>query len=671
MEYPYNLFKTNNNISFTQLNDIYSSILYTSANKKSILIDYKDDIEKFILKNKLNKEILKNAKILENISSEYFNKIILFNKNNGENNIYKKIEIYYKELLSFKDIISRNINYIKNFNDVLKKFDSKSIKKYNDNLSFQNPFNIKKLESIFGNDKLYFEKTIIRNSDNNFKKTLDILTQGNTINFSMPSVGLVYNKFSNNLNKKSPNYVNFINKITEIKEINFTFNQEISSLIPFNSLDLNIVIPNILLSTYNTSSINDNESLKSILNNMVKRITVDMNDILYIDYSENILKRKIKSEYIIPYKFEKEEIIYISKMDIDRYRDVKTTIKLNNDLMITTLNNIFRLTDKEESMKILEKKNYKNVLACYLFYIINLTYDILKNYLDKIDNIIKDIALSKHKIFNNLNIKDAFQFVSSLKMSLYKFKLIMLNNFFLFFLPSDILSGNYGMEMDQYNCYIPNSSLQNDNNYIYEKYPFRNSNVDTIKVNNDLLIEFILFKSSNLYDIYNPELILEFGGWAFNYVTVKKVSMFLSDYYSNLEKSNTFDLFILNIIINNTNVYKKIPIEFIDTLDIFKQYIKRDDLTKLEKKDIEIKIYNIFDNLMELSVNYWIKFKNLKSKNLNEIVYLLCFNTFYIKAISLLSIIKYKIYDINLKNLLIEKCMKRKKYYEELLKKNI
>ena len=66
-EYPYNLFKTNKNISYTKLNDIYSSIYYKPSDKISILSDYKDEITKFIAKNKLDKEQLKKIKILENI----------------------------------------------------------------------------------------------------------------------------------------------------------------------------------------------------------------------------------------------------------------------------------------------------------------------------------------------------------------------------------------------------------------------------------------------------------------------------------------------------------------------------------------------------------------------------------------------------------------------------
>jgi hypothetical protein len=312
-----------------------------------------------------------------------------------------------------------------------------------------------------------------------------------------------------------------------------------------------------------------------------------------------------------------------------------------------------------------------------MFYIINLTYDILKNYLDKIDTTIKDIAFAKNTLFGILNIKDAFEFTSSLKMSLYKFKLILLNNFYYLFIPANILSGNYGMELDEYNCFVLLSTVLNDSNAIYEKYPFRNKDglEEFIDVDKILLKKFIL-NTNNNYDIYNSKFLLEFGGWSFNYSITKKACTFLSDYYSILEKSNIFNIFIIDIIINNTNKDKKIPIEFMNTLNSLElDLLIKNDLSKDEKYDLEIKIYSIFDNLMEKSTNYWNKIRNLKKKDSkyknNETIFLLCFNTFFIKAESILRIIKYKISDISLKNTLIEKCLKRKKYYEEQIKKNI
>ena len=263
-------------------------------------------------------------------------------------------------------------------------------------------------------------------------------------------------------------------------------------------------------------------------------------------------------------------------------------------------------------------------------------------------------------------------------MSLYKFKLILLNNFYYLFIPANILSGNYGMELDEYNCFVLLSNILNDTNTIHEKYPFRNSYKDGIDeyvtVDKNLLKKFIL-NTNNNQDIYNSKFLLEFGGWSFNYSITKKACTFLSDYYSILEKSNIFDIFIIDIIINNTNKDKKIPIEFINTLNSLEVLMVRNDLSKDEKYDLEIKIYSIFDNLMEKATNYWNKVRNLKKKDSkyknNETIFLLCFNTFFIKAESILSIIKYKIFDINLKNSLIEKCLKRKKYYEEQIKKNI
>ena len=58
------------------------------------------------------------------------------------------------------------------------------------------------------------------------------------------------------------------------------------------------------------------------------------------------------------------------------------------------------------------------------------------------------------------------------------------------------------------------------------------------------------------------------------------------DYYEILEKSNIFDIFIIDIIIDNTIKYKKIPIEFINTLSSLETLMIRNDLSKDEKYDI-------------------------------------------------------------------------------------
>ena len=673
-EYPYNLFKTNKNISYTKLNDIYSSNYNKSSRKVSILSDYKNDINDFIAKHKLDKEQLQKIKILENISKNYYEKVI---NNTNKNDIDKDIEIYYKELIFFKDIITKNKLYIKHFNTILQNLNNKSIKTYNDKLLFTNPFNIEKLELNDFDKHFYFKKINSVNTKNNFKKSLDILTQGNNINLSIPSIGLIDNIFYVEKDNSSvPSYINFISRIINIKEINYKTNEYISAIIPFKILDLDSVLSKLLLST---SDKNNNNSVKKILKNMITRISIDLNDIFYITTkNNNKITKKIKNEYIIPYKFDnKGELIYLSKIDFEKYRDAKILLKLNNELIIKVIKNTFNVHNDEKGKKDLEKRNYKNILACYMFYIINLTYDILKNYLDKIDNTIKDIALAKNTIFGILNIKDAYQFTSSLKMALYKFKLILLNNFYYLFIPANILSGNYGMELDEYSCFVVLSTILNDTNAIYEKYPFRDSTKDgleeTIIVDKILLKKFILNTNSK-NDIYNSKFLLEFGGMSFNYSITKKACTFLSNYYVILEKSNIFDIFIIDIIINKKNKDKKIPIELINTLNS-EILILKNDLSKDEKYDLEIKIYSIFDNLMEKSTNYWNKINNLKKKGLkhknNETIFLLCFNTFFIKAESILRIIKYKINDIGLKNTLIEKCLKRKKYYEEIIKKNI
>jgi hypothetical protein len=125
----------------------------------------------------------------------------------------------------------------------------------------------------------------------------------------------------------------------------------------------------------------------------------------------------------------------------------------------------------------------------------------------------------------------------------------------------------------------------------------------------------------------------------------------LSIYKNSVEKTE-----------NNFNIFRILQIES-DEVRLH---------SRILKSLIEL---NIAGFISSIPTNYWNKINNLKKKDSkhrnNETIFLLCFNTFFIKAESILRIIKYKISDINLKNKLIEKCLKRKKYYEEIIKKNI
>jgi hypothetical protein len=429
----------------------------------------------------------------------------------------------------------------------------------------------------------------------------------------------------------------------------------------------------------------DNESMKNLIISMVKNINIKLIDIFYIYSKNNKVPKKIKHEFIIPYKIEKypskpEEIVKMTKGDIDKNNNFEKVIESNNKVVSYVINNIFN-KPKDEGIKNLEKKNYKNVLACYLFYIINLIYTIVKSYIDSIDEILKNIVDSREKRFSVLNIKDAFEYTSLLNKSLLNFNKVLLNNYYYLFIPSKIVSGNYGMIIDEYNCYIPESIFLGDNETIFNEYPFFNNyvydassnNNNEIKVDTSKMTNFITtFKGKN--DIYKSTLKLEFGGLMCDNTTLKKSLDILSKYYKILERNNVFSNFVIDKLINNFKNKNCIPFEFIE------DYYNIVKLNSSINKDIEKKILNKFDIQIQKSTEYFFRLTDIRNKikkikktdihNLHilEEILQLNFIAYRTKALSLITICEKLITDTKLKNSLLKMFSEIKKKHENLTK---
>jgi hypothetical protein len=104
----------------------------------------------------------------------------------------------------------------------------------------------------------------------------------------------------------------------------------------------------------------NNETMKKLIISMVKNINIKLTDIFYIYSKNNKGQKKIKHEFIIPYKIEKypskpDEIVKMTKGDIDKNNNFEKVIQSNNKVVSYVINNIFN-KHKDEGIKNLEKK---------------------------------------------------------------------------------------------------------------------------------------------------------------------------------------------------------------------------------------------------------------------------------------------------------------------------
>jgi len=681
--YPYNYFETKENISINKLSYI-PDILYERTVKKSILEDYKIDINNYIKNNKLDLNSLKNFTLLENISNNYFNKKLLNEKN---------IDIFSNLFIESKYIIIENQNYINLFLKLNKKINNKIFQKYNQEKILFNPINNKNKDLNFLNINViinHIDRNLYNNDTEKIKILLDIMLYGNILNNSLPSIGLI--KQSLSISSPKLNFCDFIYDILNIND-----NENISNKIPLLSLDIDCKISELLLNISNNFLYNINSNkIEDLVKNMIRGIKINLEKIFF----EN---GKIKNQYIIPYDVEKNiktsknEIKYINKNKIDKIKNLNDLISHNNKAIVFVLSEIYIDPDSLNiSLKNIEKPLYKEVLASFLFYIIRLIYDINKEYINKIENIIIDLAESRNKRFGFLNIIDTFEYIKLLNISLLKFKKILLNNFYNLFIPSKYDKYNYGFYLNDNNLFVPqlNSVFLASNEKIYEEYPFNKckpySSFPLNKIENPFKLDLdkILFKKNienfilNIQeknDIYDNSL-LEIGIYAFDNKIMNYSNSILNKYYNLLYKNNSFILFIISKILDNFNIKKCIPYELIEDLENEKDIMTMPSLEEDQYQNIEKKLINKYEYNNEKLTSYYLKLltvrKNIKlSKKENfekmnklEQKLLLSFNIYVTKSLLIKNISEKIVVNIKLKNSLKEKFINIKKNMKELLK---
>lgn len=630
------------NISQTSLEKNSNIFKETEEDKISILNKYKIEIINYIINNKISIKIVKDSALLEYLDS---NLNLLSNNSNN-------IESFFKKFINFKyDIIKINQNIYSFFNE---------------KISFKNPITIENKRKFF---KISYQPYNEHSSDKKkIDTTLQILTSGNFINVSIPSIGTI------------DNFYNFIKKFINIKQMD----ESILEILPFNDLEIYKKISEKLLdiSNNNLYSFNKN-SIETLIENMIKNIDIKFEDSYYIN-------KKINPAYIIPYNIDigKDMIKNFEKNELSKYKKPETIIQHNNELILYVLNKLDEVS-LEERIKKLETQNYKNILYCYLFYVINIFTNILIKYVDNVDSLLDNILESKEERFKILNIKDAFDYTSLLQKSIFNLKYILLNNFYDLFLPAKILTGNYGMKIDNNKCYIPESLFLNSNDKILEDYPFKKDSPYTTVFNDQMIkVDEIKFKKfiTNIRDknndIYKSDFLLEFGGEAYDNEIMENSINILEKYYKKILLNNNFTLFIIGKISDyfKTN---NIPYNFIEDIKPYKDNMKNSKLSSNNRSSIEKKLIMIYDFNFQKFILFFIKYVNILKKIKNSILeyrnnfysardnYYLCSKAFFLKSRAIKLISEKYIQDIKLKVSILTKYNEIDKKYKDELNKYI
>jgi hypothetical protein len=653
MDYPYNLFKTREIIQFNKIKNNPDLFNYTSVGmmaNKSILKIKEAEINKYIQEKGLTQKNLSQFNLLKNISDNIY-KLILLEKNN--------IYLFSKKIIEYRYLL---LNYKQKIDFFLENF-----KKNNyDNFSYDNPIDYLELLNMKESPYLY-------NNSDDIKLILDCLIYGSRINLSMPSIGPIFLLLSS----KKNNFYDFTSNL-----LNNLLNDDLDivSILPIIGLNIDKKISKLLVKNKYSANLNNSTNNFKLIENSIRSIKITLEELLLTKD-----EKKVKNEFLIPYKIEKNKIVSIKVVDINiKLKNIQSLVRHNFEVAYYVIADTFKLKNSQ-GQKNLEKENYKNVLFCFLFFIINLINEIQKEYINKINFILNEITESVNLNYKNINLEEGFAFVSELHKSVYNFKIILLNNLYQLFQPSRVSKNYYGMTKNTYNFFVPESIFLSNSEYIYNNFPF--SSIEEIKQNNmkkkyEVIIDknkFIKFmiQIKLKTDIYDPSYNLEFGGNLMNKKKMKNALKILNHYFTFFGKNNEFYLFIIDNLIDIL-MNKNIPYELFNVLLPYKNKMKDQFLKKEEKDKIDYFLFTFFDENLNNSVNLSLKLYEVveeikKSSITSESIFRereilkLSANLYYYTGITVLSIIKKSVSDIKMKNDLIKRINERIFFYDKKL----
>ena len=262
-----------------------------------------------------------------------------------------------------------------------------------------------------------------------------------------------------------------------------------------------------------------------------------------------------------------------------------------------------------------------------------------------------------------LNIKEGLNFINSFNVSLYKTKIILLNNFYYLFYPTKISNNNYGItkNTDGYLIVDPEALLSGSN--IYDLYPFREK---IIGLNN--CYKFFTFTHNN-YDLYNKKELLEVGC---SYKQNKYMKKSLNIIKNFIMEYNNIDIFNLNLIEIIKDFYKDcLTIENLNNIKNKINYLRKKELSKEEKKVLKNFFYDLYQFNLRESSRSIIKVLNNKISNENKEIGLLKSKMYFVKSSLIESIIKKILSERNLKVELSKEFDNLKNKYTKILNQKI
>lgn len=665
MNFPYNLFITEGIICKDSNN--FKTNLYNSE-RKSILKKYKTKLNNSFAKNKIKTNNIfdkEDTNKLNDIYKKYIenNDINKFCNEliNLKYKIMDKKEIFDKFSLFNNQNLEFNFNNNNNININSKNNNSKT-NIYLQKDYFFNPFytfnvNLDKLNKI-SNRSINF--------DDGVRTQLESIKYNKIINIKLPLIGLLDKNTKNN---KIDNLKNNINKSLNRFFYHLRYyiiNDSEYIKLPILNTDIENTISNILLKDFN--NLDNLDRIKSIIVNNIKGISFNIKDIL-CDQTSSVRNKnkgkKIKKNYLIPY-INKEENKFSIMKNNEASNAIKnmTNFKLHyENLQKKIAKLVFNESDDETRRRNLEIKGVKEIIALDVFQSIQIFHDIHKYYANRINDILLNYSISSDNYLKKLNFKNGFSFVSFLNKSIYKNKLILLNNFYYLFYPTKIYDNNYGILKDENGYLIIDPEAKISGDKIYEDFPFR-SNVEGSKNT------FKFFTNvKNNYDLYDKKELLETGIFYSNNKYLKKTFDFMKIYMNEFNKIDMFNLNIIEILqlfFRNCTLKENLN-------DILKKvyYFKKTSLTKNEKKIIENFIINEYQKNIKESSKSILRSLNNNISIKNKEIGLLKSNIYYIRSHFIESMIKNLFYDKNIKIDLLKKIKNNKNKYTKLLNEKI
>lgn len=525
--FPYNYFITEKIFTLKTLETSPAIYVITTPDRKSIFSIYRDLIIKNIAENKLDSTIVDNNNDKIEELSNLFRIINIGLSKDFFSNIYNFCKSMYDTKYLF---LKEKKNYLK-FSSLLRQLNiNKNL--FTKNLRYENPITFSLQPNISLN-------RILDDYDNEEKNAIDNIILGNNINFSLPSIGPICSIYIQDPNKCDISTLIY----TLITTDNGNFPPNYLEQVPLFKQNITDTLSNILLQSDKENNLwnvkignsTNNNTLKYI-KRYFKSVSISLTDIFFD-------KTEIKKKYVVPYKIDNNIITELSSIpqsaQPSAFEKIKAVIDANNNIVNHVIQEMVVNTNN------LNKSHMKNILSCYLFFVINVFYDFYKKYIDKLNDVIVSLSVSKYK--NQLNIASGFKYIEKLNISLLNFKKILLNNFYELFLPSSIINNNYGMILNKDGFYVSASSFIASNDDIRNNFPFQESISYLNIVNNKIsLINFMFLNKSNT-DIYDDKL-LELGGFSYNNIITRNAISILNDFFDIDKRKNNLNIFVLELL---------------------------------------------------------------------------------------------------------------------------